>query len=134
VVVCAVGPGIVGTASSFGHGGVAAAGAANAAHALGGSAVLAVRASEADERERHRGASHHTRAALRLCLGPVATPWPAGWEAPSWLEDREEVDVGGWESACEDLPLSHMGRGPDEDPLFFAAAFAAGRLAGKQIA
>jgi hypothetical protein len=28
-----------------------------------------------------------------------------------------------------DLPLSHMGRGPEEEPSFFAAAFAAGRLA-----
>ena len=27
-------------------------------------------------------------------------------------------------------PLSHMGRGPDDDPWFFAAAYAAGRLAG----
>jgi hypothetical protein len=132
--VCAVGPGIVGTASSFGHGGVAAAEAANAAHALGGSAVLAVRASSADERERHRGASHHARGALRLCLGPVLVAWPAGWEAPDWLEGREEVDVAGWEAACDGLPLSHMGRGPEEDPLFFAAAFAAGRLTGKQIA
>ena len=35
----------------------------------------------------------------------------------------------GWEEACAGLPLSHMGRGPDEEPAFFAAAFAAGRLA-----
>jgi hypothetical protein len=27
------------------------------------------------------------------------------------------------------LTLRHMGRGPDDDPWFFAAAFAAGRLA-----
>jgi hypothetical protein len=27
------------------------------------------------------------------------------------------------------LPLNHMGRGRGEDPAFFAAAFAAGRLA-----
>jgi hypothetical protein len=39
-VVCAVGPGIVGTASRLGHGGVAAAAAANFASALGGSPVL----------------------------------------------------------------------------------------------
>ena len=35
----------------------------------------------------------------------------------------------GWREACEGLPLSHMGRGPDDDPAFFAAAFAAGKLA-----
>jgi uncharacterized protein DUF3866 len=128
-VVCAIGPGIVGTGSAFGHGGVAAAEAANATHALGGAAVLAVRASAADERERHRGVSHHARAVLRLCLGTVRVPWPAGWEAPAWLEHREDVDVDGWEEACAGLPLSHMGRGPGEDPLFFASAFAAGRFA-----
>ena len=26
----------------------------------------------------------------------------------------------GWEEACAGLPLSHMGRGPDDDPSFFA--------------
>jgi len=35
----------------------------------------------------------------------------------------------GWQQACAGLPLEHMGRGPEEDPAFFAAAFAAGRLA-----
>ena len=128
-VVCAIGPGIVGTGSAFGHGGVAAAEVANVANALGGAAVVAVRASGADERDRHRGVSHHTRAVLGLCLGTVHVPWPTGWEAPSWLVGREEVDVGAWEQACAGLPLSHMGRGPAEDPLFFASAFAAGCFA-----
>jgi hypothetical protein len=128
-VVCAIGPGIVGTGSLFGHGGVAAAEAANVSAALAGTPILAVRASAADERDRHRGASHHARAVLTLCLGNVQVAWPEGWEAPPWLERREDVDIGGWEAACADLPLSHMGRGPDEDALFFASAFAAGRLA-----
>jgi hypothetical protein len=134
LAICAIGPGIVGTGSPFGHGGVTAAEAANVTAALGGAPVLAVRASEGDERDRHRGVSHHARAALELCLGQVAIAWPEGWEAPAWLEPREEVDVSGWEGACEGLPLSHMGRGAKEDPLFFAAAFAAGRLARRQLA
>ena len=132
-VVCAIGPGIVGTASRFGHGGVAAAEAANAVTALGGAPVLAVRASEADPRERHRGVSHHTRAVVALCLGEVILPWPSGWEAPDWLAGREEVDVHGWADACAELPLSHMGRGAGDDPLFFAAAYAAGRAASERI-
>jgi Protein of unknown function (DUF3866) len=132
-VVCAIGPGIVGTGTAFGHGGIAAAEAANAAASLGGFPVIAVRASEADARERHRTVSHHTRAVLRLCLGDVTVAWPAGWEAPDWLEPRVEVDAGDWESACAGLPLSHMDRGPKDDPLFFAAAFAAGRLAGSRL-
>ncbi len=132
-VVCAVGPGIVGTGSRLGHGGVAAAAAANTAGALGGSPVLAVRVSSADERERHRGVSHHTRAVVELCLGEVRVAWPRGLEAPEWLEPRDEVDVGSWEEACAGLPLSHMGRGPAEEPWFFAAAFAAGRLARELV-
>jgi Protein of unknown function (DUF3866) len=129
VVVTAIGPGIVGTASGLGHGGLAAAEAANAASALGGRPVLAVRVSSRDARERHRGVSHHTRAVVELCLGEVSVAWPAGIEAPDWLDRRVDVDTEGWREACEGLPLEHMGRGPEEDPSFFEAAFAAGKLA-----
>jgi hypothetical protein len=132
-VVCSVGPGIVGTGSRLGHGGVAAAEAANAASVLGGSAILAARVSEGDPRERHRGVSHHLRAVLELCLGDVTVAWPAGRDAPDWLQPREEVDIAGWRDACGDLPLSHMGRGPDDDPAFFEAAFAAGVLARRLV-
>ncbi len=128
-VVCSIGPGIVGTSSRLGHGGLAAAEAANVATALGGSAVLAVRVSSGDERERHRGVSHHTRAVFELCLGEVVVAWPAGLEAPDWLDRRHELDVGEWRGACDGLPLEHMGRGPNDDPWFFASAFAAGKLA-----
>jgi hypothetical protein len=117
-VVCAIGPGIIGTGTRLGHGGTAAAAAANAALALGGRPIVAARVSEADPRDRHRGVSHHTRAVLDLVVGDVAVG-----------EDGE-----GWEEACAGLALSHMGRGPDEDPAFFAAAFAAGVLARKLLA
>jgi hypothetical protein len=132
-VIVSIGPGIVGTSSALGHGGVAAAVAANAAAALGGSPVIAVRVSGGDPRERHRGVSHHSRAAVELCLGSVVAAWPEGSAAPDWLEPREEVDVTGWEEACAGLPLDHMGRGADDDPAFFAAAFAAGRVARRRL-
>jgi hypothetical protein len=127
VAVCAIGPGIVGTASSFGHGGVAAAWAAVAARALGGDPLLALRASAGDARERHHGLSHHSRDVLRLADG-VTGAWPRGFDPPPDV-DVLLVDVDGWEDACAGLPLSHMGRGPADDALFFAAAFAAGRAA-----
>jgi Protein of unknown function (DUF3866) len=123
-VVCSIGPGIVGTGSRFGHGGMAAADASNAAATLGGRPILAVRASEADPRERHRGVSHHTLSALEHTRATIA--WPRGDDPP---DGAVLVDVDGWQDACAGLPLSHMGRGPDVDPLFFAAAFAAGRYA-----
>lgn len=127
--VCAVGPGIVGTGSAYGHGAVAAAEAIAAARALGGRSILAVRASQGDLRVRHAGVSHHA-AAVRELVGEVEAAWPAG-RSDSRPPDGlgvAEVSTDGWREACEGLPLSHMGRGPDEDPLFFEAAFAAGRL------
>jgi hypothetical protein len=117
--VCSVGPGIVGTGSRLGHGALALADAANVATALGGRPVLAVRTSEADPRERHRGVSHHADAVLDLCLGEVVV--------------AVEGDGDGWEEACAGLPLSHMGRGPDEDPAFFETAYAAGVAARRLL-
>ena len=133
VVVCAIGPGIVGTGSHLGHGGVSAAEAANAARRLGGTSIVAPRVSFADERERHRGVSHHTRAIRGLALGGVIVAWPRDLQAPEWLAERADVDVAGWREACAGLPLEHMARGPAEDPAFFAAAFAAGRLARSRV-
>jgi Protein of unknown function (DUF3866) len=132
-VVCSVGPGIVGTASRLGHGAVALADAANAAAALGGAPILAARVSELDERARHRGTSHHTRAVYELASRRLTVAWPHGLDAPPWLERRAEVDASAWREACEGLPLSFMGRGPDEEPWFHAAAYAAGALARARI-
>ena len=114
-IVCSLGPGIVGTGTALGHGGLAAAQAVNAAAALGGRPILAPRVSRRDARARHRGLSHHTEAILRVCLSEPLVP--------------VGLEPEGWREACAGLPLSHMGRGPDDDPAFFAAAFAAGLLA-----
>ena len=81
--------------------------------------VLAARVSEADGRERHRGVSHHTGAVLDLVLGEIAVSTPEQGH--------------GWREACEGLPLSHMGRGPDDDPGFFAVAYAAGVAARELV-
>lgn len=127
-VVCALGPGVVGTGTPYGHGALSAAEAANVATALGGRPILAPRVSLAEERERHRGLSHHTREAVRLCLGNVRVAWPEGLDVPEGLQVAT-VDAGGWREACDGLVLSHMQRGADADPWFFRAAFAAGVLA-----
>jgi hypothetical protein len=118
LAVCAVGPGIVGTGTRFGHGGLAAAEAANAALSLGGLPVVAQRLSSADARERHRGRSHHTEAVLALVRGDALVAEPAE----------------GWREACAGLALSHMGRGPEADPEFFAAAYGAGVAARRLLA
>ena len=131
-VLCSVGPGIVGTASPWGHGGLAVAEAVLTARALGGRPVLAVRYSEGDPRERHRGLSHHTQAVLTLA-GETEIGWPDGLEVPDGLDGVTAADVTGWQEACAGLPLFHMGRGPDDDPWFFAAAYAAGRVASSHL-
>ena len=131
-VICAIGPGIVGTGTALGHGGLAAVEAAGAAAALAGRSVLALRVSAGDARDRHQGLSHHSLAVLSLA-GPIDTAWPAGCPLGAAPELATEIDVAGWRDACSELELSHMGRGADEDPWFFAAAFAAGRLAGSLL-
>jgi hypothetical protein len=117
VIVCSVGPGIVGTGTRLGTGALALADAVTMASILGGSPILAPRVSEADPRDRHRGMSHHTRTVGELSVGKLTQS----------TSHRPDLEV--WREACAGLPLSHMGRGPDEDAAFFRAAFAAGLTA-----
>ncbi len=76
--VCGPGPGIVGSSSPLGHGGMAALDSAHVALALGCPTLLVARMSSGDERERHRGISHHTLTVLDLLLEPVTVALPAG--------------------------------------------------------
>ncbi len=80
--ICGPGPGIVGSGSALGHGGMAALDSAHAALALGAPALLVARVSSGDERERHRGISHHTLTVLDLLLEPVTVALPAGMRSP----------------------------------------------------
>ena len=77
------GPGILGSATALGHGGMAALDTAHAALALGLPTLLAPRLSAGDPRPRHRGLSHHSETVLRMLLAPVRVPVP-------------EVDEGDW--------------------------------------
>jgi hypothetical protein len=150
------GPGILGSATRYGHGGMAALDTAHAALALGLATLVSPRLSSSDPRERHRGLSHHTRSVLELLLGAVRVPvpeaevegWPVldagapeGGSAQAALDALieicggrhdiavEAIDLDGY--AASGLPVRTMGRTIQEDPLFFAAALAAGRaLAG----
>jgi hypothetical protein len=134
VAVCAIGPGVVGTGTRLGHGAMAAAHALTAASELGGAPILALRLSEVDARPRHRGVSHHADAILSVSRAPAVHAWPEGCPLePPVAEEADVVDVSGWQEACQGLPLSHMGRGPDDDPWFFAAAFAAGVVARRML-
>jgi hypothetical protein len=80
--VCGPGPGIVGSSSPLGHGGMHALDSAHTALALGSPTLVVARMSSADPRARHRGISHHTLTVLDLLLEPVTVALPAGIRSP----------------------------------------------------
>jgi Protein of unknown function (DUF3866) len=136
------GPGIIGSDTEFGHGGMAALDSAHASLSLGLPTILSPRLSSGDPRDRHRGLSHHTATVLRLLLAPVTVAIPAGAEAAtSQIEaasagrhrlEPASVDLDGY--AAGGLPSSTMGRRLPDDPLFFEAPLAAGTLVGAFVA
>ncbi len=128
------GPGIIGSETRLGHGGIAALDTAHASLALGLPTLLSPRLSSADPRERHKPVSHHTLTVLQLLLGAVEIPVPSNEPVPiailataaGWRHHLREapVDLAGY--AATGLPAKTMGRSLEQDPLFFAAALAAG--------
>jgi hypothetical protein len=89
--VCGPGPGIVGSSSPLGHGGMHALDSAHTAIALGAPTLVVARMSSADERPRHRGISHHTLTVLDLLLEPVTVALPAGIRSPVGADLRARL-------------------------------------------
>ena len=149
-ILAGPGPGILGSATPLGHGGMAALDTAHAALSLGLETLIAPRLSAGDPRPRHRGLSHHSEMVLRLLLSGVRVPvpeldegeWPTTEEAGggSALDslreacgDRHDLwvrEVALDEYASSGLPTRTMGRELSQDRLFFAAALAAGDALG----
>jgi hypothetical protein len=143
---CAIlgpGPGILGSASALGHGGLAALANAHAAMALGAAAVVLVpRLSSGDPRGRHRHVSHHTRTVLELLLRGVTVPVAEGLSsetrdaleravsAPDAGHVAARVDATGLleEYRASGLPATTMGRSLDQDRDFFLAGLAGGAV------
>ena len=151
VIVVADGPGNLGTDTTWGVSALASGHSLMAVATLQGRPIPALRVSFADERERHRGVSHHSLTILAdVCKVPVNVPVPtlaheeqrtAIWDAlrSRRLDDVHQlVEVDG-QPALEELrergvDVRSMGRGIDDDPAFFLAAGAAGVLAGRLAA
>ena len=127
------GPGILGSATALGHGGIAALHSAHAALALGCRPIVVPRMSSGDPRPRHQGLSHHTRTVLELLLRPVDVALPdADIDVPGDHTGRPvAVDLAGYRGAG--LPDRTMGRGIDQDELFFRAALAGGVVLAEEI-
>lgn len=130
------GPGIIGSETRLGHGGMAALDNAHAALALDLPTLLSPRLSQADPRERQRGVSHHTLTVMELLLGAVEVAMPARYpdlaarlaEAAGDRHRLREAKVDLASYAESGLPIRTMGRDIDADPLFYAAPLAAGAL------
>jgi len=147
VVVVTQGPGNLGTGTRWGFSGVASGEAVNATAVLAGRPVAAIRVSAVDPRPRHRGVSHHTLTALgrvALARSDVVLPVIDGEmgqvirDACRPLAQRHRlvaVDIDGLAAVLAEspAPLSSMGRGFDEDPVYFLAGAAAGRHAASLL-
>ena len=151
IAIVIQGPGNVGTGTAWGYTGVAAGEALNAVGTLGGRGIAALRVSDADARERHRGISHHsTTAYSRICLVSADVPLPAdrsefgllvAEQAHAMVRSAQgalrvrEVDADGLDPALRAVPvrLSTMGRSLDEDHAAFLYSAAAGRYAARLL-
>ncbi|MDQ1437973.1 MAG: hypothetical protein QOK43_1602 [Acidimicrobiaceae bacterium] len=136
-VVVGTGPGVVGTATAHGFSGLEVAAIIDAAGAAGGRPVVALRFSDADPRARHQGVSHHSVTALGQANRSAIVALPA---------DEPDLDVGPLHTVerveTPDVPallhgaglrVTTMGRGPDDDPRFYAYAGAAGAVASRLV-
>lgn len=139
VVVVAMGPGVVGTGTRLGTTALEVAGILDATAWLGGRPVACLRIGESDVRERHRGVSHHSGTALEATRSAVTVAVPIGRGLdPGGFGERHRVaevdppDIAALLAAAG-LAVTTMGRGPDEEPAFFAACGAAGAVAAAAL-
>lgn len=135
-VIVAMGPGVVGTKTRWGTTALEQGVFLNAVDHLQGLPIFIPRLSQADSRERHLGLSHHSQTVLRrLVERPILLPLPLcykkfpdvdqqihGLEHQLSWQDTGELFAKLRESK---LPLNTMGRGMNEDPLFFHGVLAA---------
>ena len=136
-VVVATGPGVVGTGTKHGFSALEVAGIVDAAGVAGGRPIVALRYSDADPRPRHQGISHHSTTALQYMHEQAVVPIPAkekafGAGARHKVEHVVVPDVPALLEAAG-LRVTTMGRGPEDDPRFYAYAGAAGVVAARLV-
>jgi len=137
-VIVGQGPGNAGTGTQYGFSGIEQASLLDTAERLGGKPFAVVRASDADDRPRHRGISHHSRTALRLAYAkcyvglPPALPFP-GLSRRHHKRTVESTDLALQILEDKSIALTTMGRLVQDDLLFFQAAAAAGIAAADEL-
>lgn len=147
VVIAGMGPGVVGTDTALGFSAIEQGQLLDAATALGGRAIAALRMSFDDPRRRHQGVSHHTITALTIAARERATvvvpelPTDRASRLETQLREagvfgRHEIVTAAGDEGLRLLsrhnvePIT-MGRSMAESPELFLAAAAAGRVAGE---
>ena len=130
------GPGILGSATEYGHGGLSALDTAHVSLALGCRTVIVPRMSSGDPRQRHRGISHHTQTVLSLLLKPALVAAPDGMKPLLKVFGKHKVreaaaDLDGY--AASGLPARTMGRSIEQDEVFFKAALAGGAVLAEEM-
>ena len=155
VVVIGQGPGNAGTGTRYGFSGIEQGPLLDLASRLWGTPIGVLRLSLADRRDRHNGLSHHTVTALGLLAqSPALVAFPAG----DGIASVPARTLAALRASVENSPLgalhriedadgapglallaergvsvTSMGRAPDDDPVFFHAAAAAGALAARHL-
>lgn len=141
-VVILMGPGVVGTGTTWGTTALEQGIYLNAVHTLGGQGIGLVRVSFADQRQRHQGISHHSLTALtKICEHPCFVPLPQPLKDEQIIQTQLQqikhhqikwVDTAQYRSLLSgaQVPLTTMGRNFNADPFFFESALAAGLYAG----
>jgi hypothetical protein len=149
VVVVTMGPGIVGTGTTYGFSGVEQGEIINAVNILEGRPIAVPRISFADPRERHTGISHHTLTVLtKIALTRAAVVLPKTDKVKEHFINTQilkhgvkglhDIVVEDGEPALKfmaekGIKVTTMGRQVDEDREYFLAAGAAGIFAGRYI-
>ncbi len=147
--VVAMGPGSAGTASRLGFSGIEVGPVLDAATALHGRPIAALRVSFADARRRHQGVSHHSITVLSEAAHTrvrVPVPCIGGEEEARIRRDLSAAGIGTRHEivdvapvgavqliAARDLHVESMGRAASVDPVLFEAAAAAGVLAARDV-
>lgn len=149
VIVAGMGPGSVGTGTPFGYSALEQGQLLDAANALGGRPIAALRISFHDTRERHQGISHHTLTALKVAardrctiavpkLDPKASRTIEAQLRDSGVCDPHPTSIADGRPAVQllverDIHPTSMGRRMIDAPELWLAAGAAGVIAGRLL-
>ncbi|HBI26653.1 MAG: DUF3866 family protein [Syntrophaceticus sp.] len=147
IIIVTMGPGIVGTGTKWGTTAVEQGEVINAVSVLGGQPIAVPRISFADPRPRHQGISHHTITALgQVALRDSILALPEVGDEQREVIDKqlEESDILSHHQVVvkdgrpalqyleeQGIAVKSMGRTPQDDPVFFLAAGAAGAAAAE---